>query len=63
MYKNNIISESKNENTVIVSHGDQQENVQLITVINFKEQAMKILSNYGEQLNTQLDFNLTQQDK
>ena len=63
IYKNNIILESKNENTDSVSHGDQQENVQLITVINFIEQTMKTLSNYGEQLKTQLDFNLTQQEK
>ena len=33
-YKNNIISESKNENAASVSHEEQQENVQLITVIN-----------------------------
>ena len=63
IYKNNITLESKNENTASVSHGDQQENVQLITVITFIEQTMKTLSNYGEQLKTQLDFNLTQQDK
>ena len=63
MYKNNIISESKNQNTAPVSHRSQQENVQLITVINIKEQTMKTLSNYGEQLKTQLDYNLTQQDK
>ena len=41
MYVYNIISESKNENTVSVSHGGQQENNQLITVIHFIEQAMK----------------------
>ena len=46
-----------------VSHGGQQEYVDLITVINFIEQTMKTLSNYLEQLKTQLDFNLTQQDK
>ena len=63
IYKNNIISKSKNENTTSVCHGGQQENVQLITVINFTEQTMKTLWNYGEQLKTQLDFNLTQQDK
>ena len=63
MYKNNIISESKNQNTAPVSHRSQQENVQLITVINIKEQTMKTLSNYREQLKTQLDYNLTQQDK
>ena len=63
MYKNNIISESKNQNTAPVSHRSQQENAQLITVINIKEQTMKTLSNYGEQLKTQLDYNLTQQDK
>ena len=63
MYKSNTNSESKNENTASVSHGGQQENVDLITVINFIQQTMKTLSNYGEQLKTQLDFNLTQQDK
>ena len=62
-YKSNIISKSKNENTASVCHGGQQENVQLITVINFTEQTMKTLWNYGEQLKTQLDFNLTQQGK
>ena len=61
MYKNNIISESKNQNTAPVSHRSQQEHVQLITVINIIEQTMKTLSNYGEQLKTQLDYNLTQQ--
>ena len=60
IYKNNIISELKNENAASVSHRDEQENVQLITVINFMKQTMKTLSNYGEQLKTQLDFNLTQ---
>ena len=43
IYKNNIISKSKNENTTSVCHGGQQENVQLITVINFTEQTMKTL--------------------
>ena len=43
MYRNNINSESKNKNTFSVSQGSQQENVQLITVINFIEQTMKIL--------------------
>ena len=61
MYKNNIISESKNQNTAPVSHRSQQEHVQLITVISIIEQTMKTLSNYGEQLKTQLDYNLTQQ--
>ena len=63
MYRNNTNSESKNENTASVSHGGQQENVELITIINFIEQTMKTLSSYGEQSKTQLDFNLTQQDK
>ena len=43
MYESNIISESKNKNTTSVSHGEQEENVQLITVISFKERAMKTL--------------------
>ena len=61
MYENNIILESKNESTACVSQG-QQENVQLITVINFIEKTMKTLSNYAH-LKTQLDFNLTQWDR
>ena len=40
----------------------QQENIDLITVVNFVERIMTILSKYGEQLQTQLDFNLTQQE-
>ena len=60
MYRNNTNSESKNEHTASLSHGGQQENAVLI---NFIEETMKTLSNYGEQLKTQLDFNLTQQDK
>ena len=63
IYKNNIILESKNENTASVSHGGPQGNVQLITVINFIVQTMKTLPNYGKQMKAQLDFNLTQQDK
>ena len=60
MYRNNTNSESKSKNMASVSHGGQQENVKLITVISFIEQTMKTLSNYREQLKTQLDFNLTQ---
>ena len=48
MDKNNIKLESKNENMASVSHGSQQENVQLITVINLMEQTMKTLSNCWE---------------
>ena len=39
----------------------QQENIDVITVINFVEKTMTALSKYGEQLKTQLDFNLTHQ--
>ena len=45
MDKNNIKSESRNENMASVSHGSQQENVELITVISFIEKTMKTLSN------------------
>ena len=45
MDKNDIKSESKNENMASVSHRSLQENVQLITVINLTEQTMKTLSN------------------
>ena len=52
IFRNNINSESKEENTASKSHRGQQENVKLITVVNFIEQTMKTLSNYGEQLKT-----------
>ena len=38
-----------------------QEIIDLLKVISSLEETMKILSNYGEQLKIQLDFNLTQQ--
>ena len=47
--------------TSIVTNRGQQENIDLITVINFAEQAMTTLPKYGEQLKSQLDFNPTQQ--
>ena len=52
---------SKNENTASALNRGQQENINLFTVINFVEQTMQNLLNYGEQLKPQLDFNLTQQ--
>ena len=63
MYRNNINLESKNENMDSVSHVSQKKNVELITVINFIQQTMRTLSNCGQQLKTQLNLNLTQQDK
>ena len=63
MYRNNTNLESKNENMASESHVSQQKNVELITVINFIQQTMRALSNCGEQLKTQLNLNLTQQDK
>ena len=62
MYRNNINS-GKNENAASVFHGGRQENFELKTVINFTEKTVETFSNYREQLKTQLDFNLTQQDK
>ena len=59
----NTCANSKNEFQVSVSHGGQEENIELINVINFIEQTMATLSSYGKRLKTQLDFNLTQQDK
>ena len=46
-----------------VSHGGQEENIELINVMNFIEQTMTTLSSYGKSLKIQLDPNLTQQDK
>ena len=54
---------SKNEFQASVSHGGQEENIELINVKNFAEQTMTTLSSYGKRLKTQLDFNLTQRDK
>ena len=48
-------------NTASGTNRGQQENIVLITVINFVKQTMTTLSKYGEQLKTQLDFNLIQQ--
>ena len=52
---------SKSETTDWALNRDQHENIDLFTVINFVEQTMQTLSNYREQLKTQLDFNLTLQ--
>ena len=52
---------SKNENTASLLNRGQQENINLFTVISFVKQTMQSLTNYGEKLKTQLDFNLTQQ--
>ena len=59
----NRCANSKNEFQASVSRGGQEENIELINLINFIEQTMTSLSSYGKRLKTQLDFNLTQQDK
>ena len=53
---------SENENMASALNRSQQENIDLFAVINSVEQTMQTLSNCREQLKTQLDFNLTQQD-
>ena len=50
-------------NLASTTSGGQIETVQLLTIINFVQDTMAILSSYREQLKTQLDFSLTQQDK
>ena len=52
---------SKNGNAASAKNRGQQENIDLLKVISLVEETMKTLSNYGEQLKIQLDFNLTQQ--
>ena len=52
----------KNEFQASVSHGGQEENMELINVIKFIKQTMTTLLSYGKHLKIQLDFNLTQQD-
>ena len=59
----NTCTNSKNEFQTSVSHGGQRENIEQINVINCIEQTMTTLSSYGKCLKTQIDFNLTQQDK
>ena len=54
---------SKNMNLASTTSGGQIETVQLLTIINFIQDTMAILSSYSEQFKTQLDFSLTQQDK
>ena len=54
---------SKNVNLASTTFGGQNEAVQLLTTINFIQETMTPLSSYSEQLKTQLDFSLTQQDK
>ena len=51
---------SKNKNATSATNRDQQKNIDLLKVISIEE-TMITLSNYGEQLKIQLDFNLTQQ--
>ena len=51
----------KNVILVSVTIKGQQENIDLITLINFVDQTIETLSKYGEQLKAQMDFNLTQQ--
>ena len=60
MYRNKINSESKNENTVSVSHGGQQESVKLITNIKFIEQTINKKLNF---VPTQTNFNKTTLNK
>ena len=51
---------SKNGNAASATNRSQQPNIDLLKVISFVEETMKTLSNCGEQLKIQLDFNLTQ---
>ena len=50
----------KKRKVAFAKKGGQKENINLLEVISFVEKTMKTLSNYGEQLKIQLDFNLTQ---
>ena len=50
----------KNFQTASIIDGGQQQNVEIISVIGFIEQAMQTLKSFGEQLKMQLDTNLTE---
>ena len=52
---------SKNFKVASGTNRGQQENLDLLTVMNFVEETMKTLSIYGEQLKNQLKSNQTQQ--
>ena len=54
------LSQTIPKHVTFVTNRGQQENIDLITVINFIEQIMRTLSKYDEQLKTQLEFHLTQ---
>ena len=51
---------SKNAEVASSNNGGQQQNMEIINMINYIEQIMKILKNFGEQLKIQLDTNPTQ---
>ena len=59
----NTRTNSKNEFQTSLSHGSLEENIELINVMNFIEQTMATLSSYRKRLKTQLDLNLTEQNK
>ena len=40
------------------NNGDQQQNMEIINMIRYKEQTMATLKSFGEQLKIQLDNNL-----
>ena len=50
----------KKRKVAFAKKGGQKENINLLEVISFVEKTMKTLSNYGERLKIQLDFNSTQ---
>ena len=50
-------------NLASITPAGQNETVQLLTIINFIQDTTTTLSSYSEQLKTQLDFSMIQQDK
>ena len=51
---------SKNTEMVSNNNGDQQQNMEAINMISYKEQTFKTLKNFGEQFKMEVDTNLIQ---
>ena len=60
LFSNKQNTDSENVNLAFTTSGGQNETVQLLTIINFIKDTVTTLSNWSQQIKTQLDFSLTQ---
>ena len=56
----NLKKKKKNRNAAFAMNRGQQENIDLLKLISFIEDTKKTLSNFGDQLKTQVNFNSIQ---